>query len=233
MAITLATATGVASSAGTTLTTGSITVASGNSLILGVEFSDSAAASVTATFNSGAQSFSAVDNQTSGNSRLYVLEIASPSAGSGTVTVNWTTSCFAACVVVVVSGAASGASYRDTSAKASGNSTAPTVTITSETNDLALAFMGNKNTTPTFTADASPVSEVTRATSSSGASHVRCVLLTETGAASTSPSGTIGSSALWSMIGANVNLAAAGSGLGSLLRGLSKGSIVGPTALVA
>lgn len=208
---------------GTTSTTASsITVASGQSLVLGVVTDAIARTVSSAVFNSGAQSFSLVDTQNQGSPgcRCEVWEIASPTAGTGTVTVNVNTSGLFAFIVAVVDGADAGASYRRDAVTTSGNSTTPSLTITSATNDLAIAFIGNINTTSTATADASPVSQVAVVTSGTGISNVRMWLLQETGAASTSPSGVYGATRDWAAVGFNLNVlpAASGGGGGRLNR---------------
>ena len=191
---------------------GSLTVVAGDTISVGV-VTDSSTRSVTSVvFNSGAQSLSLVDTQTaSTTTRLEVWEITAPSAGTGTITVNLNGTSIFAFAATLHNGAASGAGYRDAAAKTSATaSTTQSLTITSATNDLAFAYLGYKNTNGTWTADSSPVASLGSQTTGSGTSHSRIAVLTETGAASTSPSSTTSASKDWCMIGFNLNLAGAG-----------------------
>jgi len=205
-----------ASGTGTTnsFSTGSVTVASGETLIVCVGVASSSADDVTGVvFNTGTPQNLAQVSQIqfssgSNGGRIEVWELTSPTAGSATVTINTTgTPQIKGAVAIPVQGAVAGASWRDANVDASGLSTTPSVTVTSAVNDLSVAFLVYRNTTISFTADASPVSEINRwhSGNASSSSHCRIVLLTETGAASTSPSGTLGSSGGWGMIGFNVN----------------------------
>ena len=235
MANSFTVATGSAS-ASTVTTSSSLTLASGDVLVVGVITPTNTTTVSGVVFNSGAQSLTSVDNQTisaTTSCNLHVWALVSGSTGTGTVTGTLSLAGNCAIIACVISGAASGAGYRDTAQKTSGSSNAPSLTITSEAGDDALAFIGFRNTNSSWTPDSSPVSELGTITSGTGTSHVRISLLRETGSASTSPSGVAGSSKDWVAVGFNVNAAASSSGLGSLLRGLSRASIVGPTALVA
>lgn len=210
MSLVVSAVTGSANSTSVT-TSSSITIASGDSLSVGVITAANGTTVSSVTFNTGspqsATLVSAVPVSTT--MRLEVWEITAPSAGTATVTaaVSLTGQC---CIIAArVQGAASGASYRDAVQTNSGTaSSAPNVTIASAVNDLALAFIGNKNTNSTWTPDGSPVTQVvTPITSGTGTSHVRLALLAETGAASTSPSGAYGASRDWAAIGFNLNIA--------------------------
>ena len=128
------------------------------------------------------QALASVDNQTisaTTSSNLHVWELVGGSAGTGTVTATVSVSGNIAIIACVVSGAASGAGYRDTAQKTSGSSTTPSLSITSEAGDDALAFVGFRNTNSSWTADSSPVSELATITSGAGTSHVRIALLRE------------------------------------------------------
>lgn len=200
----------------TSTSASSITVASGQSLMLGVVTDGTSKTVTSATFNSGAQAFSLVDAQNvSTTCRCEVWEIVAPTAGSGTITVNLSATALHAFIAAVVDGAEAGAGYRDAATKTSATaSSTPSLTVTSATNDLAIAFIGNINTNSTATADASPVSQVAVITSGTGASNVRMWLLQETGAASTSPSGVYGGTRDWAAVGFNLNVLSAASGGG-------------------
>ena len=234
MAISLTTVTGTANSTSVT-TSASITVASGDSLVVGIITGLNTVTVSSVTFNTGSpQSLSAVTNvAVSSSLRMEVWELAAPTAGTATVSATISTTVVVDIIAVCVSGAASGASYRDAAQTNSATaSTTASINITSEVGDLALAFIGNRNTNSTWTADASPVSQLAVITSGTGTTHVRLAALSETGAASTSPSGTYGATRDWGAIGFNLNAASSG-GTGSLVRGLRAAGIVGPTALVA
>lgn len=198
----------------TTATTGtSITVAAGDKITVWVGTDASARTVTSVVFNSGAQNLTFVGAQNqSSTARCEQWEITAPSAGTGTVTVNVNTAGIYAFAAVVTSGAATGAGYRDVIVKIAANSNTPSLTITSEVNDLAIAGLAIKNTSSAFTADGSPVSTVANVASGTGTSHVRLVVLAETGAASTSPSGTIAAARDWAMVGTNINIAPAASG---------------------
>ena len=235
MANSFSTATGSAG-ATTVTTSSSMTLASGEKLVVGVITPANTTTISGVVFNSGAQSLTSVTNQTisAGTScNLHVWELVGGSAGTGTVTATASISAFLGIIACVVSGSASGAGYRDTAQKTSGSSTTPSLSITSESGDDALAFVGWRNTNGTWTPDSSPVSELATITSGTGTSHVRISLLRETGAASTSPSGVISASRDWVAVGFNINADAGSGGTGSLVRGLRAAGIVGPTALVA
>jgi hypothetical protein len=213
MAITTPSNVTASTTSGTTLTSGgSLTVASGESVIVGVVLNNTTQTVSSVTFNSGAQAATYRDRQDqSTTTRVEWWEIQSPSAGTGTVTVvvsGASTICF---IAAAINGAAAGAGFRDAITKAAGNSATPSATITSEVNDLVYAFVGNRNTNSTWVPDGAPVAEVAVVTSATGTSAMRISLLTETGAASTSPSGVYGGARDWAVVGANVNIAASAS----------------------
>lgn len=212
MANSFAVATG-SGAAVTVTTSSSVTLAAGDVLVVGVLTPSNSTTVSGVVFNSGAQSLSSVDNQTINATtacNLHVWALVSGSAGTGTVTGTLSLAVNCAIIACVITGAASGVGYRDTAQKTSGSSTTPSLTITSEAGDDALAFVGFRNTNSSWTADSSPVSELGTITSGTGTSHVRISLLRETGSASTSPSGVAGSSKDWVAVGFNINAATAG-----------------------
>lgn len=203
-----ATAQGTSSAA--TYSTGSITVNAGETLTVAIANASNINVS-SVVFNSGSQSLSLVSRKAQSTTvQAEVWEITSPSAGSGTVTITNASVVLSAAIAFTSASADSGASWRDAAATAtSGNGAAQSITVTSATNDEAIGVVAIKNTNSTWTADASPVGELIAGgvASGTGTSHVRVSVLTETGAASTSPSGSTGAARDWAMVGFNINIA--------------------------
>jgi hypothetical protein len=192
-----------------TLNTGSITVASGQKLVVGVCTAANTATVTSVTFNSGAQALSYVTRQTlSTTCNVEYWEITAPSAGTGTVTVNISAAVQFCAIAAIVDSADSGAGYRDAATTSSGTSTTPSLTITSATNDLAVAFIGNRNTNSTWTPSDS---EVTVVTTGTGTSHQRLSMLYGAGAASVTLDGVYGGSRDWCCVGTNINQVPTGS----------------------
>lgn len=186
-----------------------ITIAAGEKLnvLVGTDATGRTVTSV--VFDSGAQALALKTAKNSLNSacRAELWELVAPSTGTGTITVTVSSSGLFAFIAWAVPNTAAGAGYTDATVTAAQTSTTPSISVTSAVGDLAIGCFVNKNTNSTATADASPVSEIAVVTSGSaaGTSHVRVWLLQETGAASTSPSGTYGGSRDWAAIGVNYN----------------------------
>ena len=98
--------------------------------------------------------------------------------------------------------------------------------------DIIRAWVSARQTTGrTWTADAG-VTGMTSTTSGSGASHTFAIQVRDVDGGTDKVLGSFNNVVDYAAIGYNLNAAAA-SGMGSLVRGLSRASIVGPTALVA
>lgn len=94
----------------------------------------------------------------------------------------------------------------DTAATASGNSTAPSVNVSSATDDLVIDTVEDTGS-GTLAADAS---QTQRQSNSGGGNGTRCGSSEEAGAATVTMSWTKGTSTVWGIIGVSINPAAEG-----------------------
>ena len=201
----------------TTFTTASVTRAAGTVMVVTVGLVATSNTVVSVSFAGGAQSLTLLALKATGTTtlqnRVEVWELVGGAAETGTIVITTSASAVACWEVASVSGAVAGAGWRDAAVTDGNTATAtPSITVASAVGDLAMAAFTNRDSTKTWTTDASPVAEVSAPqTTGSGSSNVRLALLTETGAASTSPSAVLGSSGSWSAVGWNVNVAAASS----------------------